>query len=71
MNNYISFTPYYCSEEDHHVRRAWIEDVITWLMATAGEYEKDWLWCRGDIIANGVYIQDPQVAVLFRLRFNV
>lgn len=32
---------------------------------------KDWDWHRGDRFARGVYIRDPEVAVMFKLKFGL
>ena len=43
----------------------------TFLEKNAGEETDTWYWLRGDRFAQGVYIKDKQVAVMFKLVFNV
>jgi len=42
-----------------------------WLEEHAGAEEVAWRWLRGDMVAQGVYIQDEAVAVVFKLKFAV
>jgi len=68
---YIDFSPYYKHNTDHWVRSKWVDEVRTWLEEHAGEEVHTWTWSRGDLLAHGVHIKDPEVALMFRLRFEV
>lgn len=71
MRYYISFWPYYDREPDHWIRSAWVDRVREWLNDTAGEEELKWKWSRGDLLANGVRVEEEEIAILLKLRFGL
>lgn len=52
-----------------------IRDIVTdyriWLLSNAGGHSIEWEWHTGHNVAQGVYIKDEQVALIFRLRFGI
>lgn len=68
------------SRQPHTFTSNLMYDYRIWLNKNAGmngpeledpEVLKDWDWLRGDRYARGVYIRDPEVAVMFRLTFDL
>ena len=48
-----------------------LTDYRTFLEQHSGEEIDTWYWLRGDRFAQGVYIKDEAVAVMFRLKFDL
>ena len=40
-----------------------------WLIKHAGPEDTAWRWKRGDMVGQGVYIEEDEVATLFKLTF--
>lgn len=71
MKHFISFRRMGDQETDHFRQKFLINDFRGWLEDNAGPEEVEWRWRRGDLVAQGVYIRDGQVAVAFKLKFNI
>jgi hypothetical protein len=48
-----------------------IDSFRRWLEEWCSPEGVGWFWRRGDRFAEGVYIQDPSIAVMFKLKFDV
>jgi len=56
-----------------------LRSYMVWLNEHAGngptindeQLLKEWDWVRGDRYARGVYIRDPEVATMFKLKFTL
>ena len=42
-----------------------------WLSKHAGPEDTAWRWKRGDLCGQGVYIEEDEVATLFKLTFQL
>ena len=42
-----------------------------WLEENAGAENLYWKWNRGDLVAQGVWIEDHEVALMFKLKFGL
>ena len=49
---------------------ATLAEYRVWLEEHAGPEQDTWCWYRGNRFAKGVYIENPEVAVLFKLKFG-
>ncbi len=70
--SYIPFTKInnsscYGSVESTNMAR----DYRWWLVEHAGAQDFDWRWHVGDLYAQGVHIYDEEIAILFKLKFDV
>ena len=54
-----------------HVSGTTLTEYRDWLEEHAGLEQDTWYWCRGDRFAKGVYIKDGQVAIMFKLKFDL
>lgn len=56
-----------------------LRSYMDWLNINAGagpvihedDNLKEWYWLRGDRYAQGVYIREPEVATMFKLKFEL
>jgi len=70
MKYYISFNNLHSSPGGVFAHADTIDTYREWLEEVVGVEIEDWVWERGDLMANGVYINDSKCATLFRLRFG-
>lgn len=70
MKYYISFDNLHSSPGGHFKHAEEVNKYRAWLEKVAGPEEKAWVWNRGDLLAQGVYIYDKKCATLFRLKFG-
>jgi hypothetical protein len=61
----FNYTPGWVDQSDA------IDSFRGWLEEWGGVEDYKWYWHRGDRFAKGVYIKDADVAIMFRLRFDV
>jgi hypothetical protein len=71
---YIPFIGYDVNYRGAHSLEA-IRDIVAdyriWLLSHSGDRGIEWEWRTGHNVAQGVYIRDEQVALIFRLRFGI
>lgn len=70
MKYYISFDNLHSSPVGHFAHAKIVDTYRGWLEEVVGTEGKEWVWNRGDLLAQGVYIQDKKCATLFRLKFG-
>jgi hypothetical protein len=69
---YIDFDGAFARAGKSHLKFGPLVDSYRiWLEEHAGMEEQGWYWRRGDIIADGGYIVDDEVALLFKLKFEI
>jgi hypothetical protein len=67
---YIAF-PYVQTIYDAAVLTGQMREYRNWLEENIGPQEEGWDWRFGDIVAQGVDIEDDEFALVFKLRFKV
>ncbi len=67
----------YVNIAERHVFSHWTDEhnefkeYRDWLELHAGPEDVGWKWRRGNMVAQGVYIQDEDVAIVFKLKFGL